>query len=142
MTRGAPPPFVVMAGDTKEDLLQVRAGERQIGARRELGHRAIGDLSAPVHDDHPRADLLDQMEQMRRDEYTRPGAAPRDDRLAHAPNADRIETSERFVEEEHRGMTHEAAGDDDLLPHTARQLARKRTLFSRQLELAHERLAS
>ena len=36
----------IAPGDVQEDLLEVRPGRRQVGARRELGHRAVGDLLA------------------------------------------------------------------------------------------------
>ena len=47
----------------------------QIGARRELRERAVGDLAAAVHDDHARADLLDQVQQVRRQQNRRAGRA-------------------------------------------------------------------
>ncbi len=96
----------------------------EIGARRELGERAVGDLATAVHDDHARADFLDQVQQVRRQENRGAGARARDDRLAHAADADRIEPGQRLVEQQRRRVAHQAAGDHDLLPHAARQLAR------------------
>src|SRR5689334_23469973 len=92
----------IAAGHPHEDLLEIPGGE--IGSRRELGKRSVGDDPAVVHDDDARADLFDEMQQMRREQDRRAGAAARDDRLTHFADADRIEPRQRLVEEQRRGI--------------------------------------
>ena len=52
------------AGDVQEDLLEVRPGLREIGARREVGHRAVRNLLSAVHDDDARAHFFDEVQQV------------------------------------------------------------------------------
>ncbi len=60
-----------------------------------------------------------------------PARARRGDRVAHAADADRIETGQRLVEQQHRRIAHQAAGDHHLLAHAARQFAGQRASPSR-----------
>ena len=76
---------------------------------------------------------------MGRDQHAGARPAARHDRLAHAVNADRVEPRERLVEEERRRVADQAAGDDDLLPHAARQFAGQRPLFPCQLQFVDQR---
>ena len=105
------------ARHTQEDLFEVGAGGGQLGARRQLGDRTVGYLASVVHDDDPRADFLNHVKKMGRDEDAGAGPAPRDDRFTHTVNADGIEAGERLVEEQRRRIPDETAGDDDLPPH-------------------------
>src|SRR4029079_13282660 len=82
--------------DVHEDLFEVRSRGGQIGARGELVERAVGDLAAAVHDDHPRTDLLDQVQEMRREENRGAIAGARHDGAAHAPDPDRVEAGQRL----------------------------------------------
>ena len=129
----------VAAGDAKKDLLQTRAGRSEVRARGQLRDGAVGDLPAPVHDDDAGADFFHQMQEMRRHDDGGAGAAACEDGFAHPADADRIESCQRLVEQQHRRVAHEAAGDDDLLAHAARQLAGERPLFPGELELVQER---
>src|SRR3954470_6131108 len=80
------------------------------------------------------------MQQVRRDENCGAGLPPRDDRVAHLPDAEGIEAGERLVEQEDGRVAHQTARDDDFLPHAARKLSRQRPLLARQLEFVDERL--
>ena len=85
--------------------------------------------------------LFDQVQQVRRQQNRRAGAAARDDRLAHPADAERVEA--RSAARRTAAPTaspHQAARDDHLLPHAARQLAGQRPLLAVQLELVDERL--
>src|SRR5580765_231091 len=90
----------IATGHVQEDLLEARAGGGEIRARGELGDGAVGDLLSAVHDDHARADLLDEMQQMGRHQNRRAAAAARDDRLAHPPDAQWVEARQRFVKKQ------------------------------------------
>jgi len=50
-------------------------------------------------DDDARADFFDQMQEVRRQQNRRAGARPRHDGLAHPADAERIEASQRLVEQ-------------------------------------------
>src|SRR5262249_62324410 len=78
------------------------------------------------------------MEEMRR--YQDRGARPasRDDGFTHPADAQRIESGQRLVEQQHRCLADEPARDDDLLPHSAREFSRKRTLLAFELELLEQ----
>jgi hypothetical protein len=57
----------------------------------EFGEGTVNNLPAPIHDDHASADLLNQMQQVRREQDRRAGPAARQDRFPHPPDAERIE---------------------------------------------------
>ena len=97
-------------------------------------------LLPAVHDDHARADLLDQVQQVRREQNRRARRAPRAtivSRIRRMPIGSRpvSGSSNSSVGR----VADEAARDDDLLPHAARQLARQRPLLAGQLELLEQR---
>src|SRR5260221_160805 len=128
----------VVARHAQEDLLEARARRREVVAARQLVERAVGDLLPTVHDDDARTDLLDEMQQVRRQQDRGARLRARDDRFPHPPDAQRVEARQRFVEQQRRRIPDEPARDHDLLPHPARQFARERLLFPRQLELGNE----
>ena len=107
--------------------------------RRQLGDRAVGDLLPAIDDHDARADLLHQVQQVRRHDDGAAAAAARHDRLAHPPDAEWVEPGQRLVEEQRRRIVQQPARDGDLLLHAARQLARQRVSLRRQLQLLEQR---
>jgi len=90
-------------------------------------------------DDHDAgADLLDEVQQVRRDDHRRPLRCARQDCFLHVPDAERIETRERFIEQQGVRIVHQAARDGDLLLHSAGQLTRERMLFAGELQLLNQ----
>src|SRR4051794_35399222 len=68
------------------------------------------------------------------------GLRAADDRLFHPPDAERIESRQRLVENEDVGIVNKSARNHELLFHAARQLARQRLAFIRQLEFVEQRI--
>ena len=57
------------------------------------------------------------------------------DRHLHATDADRIESGERFIQQQRRGLMQETAGDRQLLLHAAGEFGGQGILFRGELEL-------
>ena len=70
-----------------------------------------------------RANLLQQMEQVRADQNGGPGGGALDNGVLHAPDAKGVQAGERLVEEDGAGGVEKAAGDGEFLLHAARQFA-------------------
>src|SRR4051794_264829 len=85
----------IVAGHAKENLLEVGPALGEIGTRAQLLEGAVRDLLPAVHDNDARADFLDEVQQMRRQQYRRAVASARHDRLAHAADAERVESGQR-----------------------------------------------
>src|SRR5205085_3392717 len=99
----------------------------------------VRDQSPMMDHEQLRAQLLDEMEQMRAENYRRTGSRPCRDRLTHTAHSRWVQPRERLVENQRGRVVEKTAGNRQLLPHAARQLGRQRALLLRKLELGHER---
>jgi hypothetical protein len=92
-----------------------------------------------VQHHQPRAQLLHEVQQVRREHHGGAGGGVRGDGGLHAAHAERVEPGERLVEEEDARVVEERAGDGQLLPHPARELAGEGAALLRELQLREQR---
>src|SRR5689334_15316412 len=88
--------------------------------RLELRERAVGDDASVMNDDHPVADALHDIEEMRAVDDGRPLARERADERLEAEGRVRVEPVERLVEEDRARIVEERRRDDDALPRALR----------------------
>jgi cysteinyl-tRNA synthetase len=81
-----------------------------------------------------RANLLDQMQQVRADHDRATLPRSRQNRILHPPDAHWVESRERLIEINHLGRVQQAASNRQLLFHAARQFSRQRIDFVRQFQ--------
>src|SRR5205085_4837350 len=86
----------------------------------------------------PRAELLDEVEEVRAEYHGGAVARPRRDRRLHAPDADRVEPGERLVEQQHLRVVQQRARDRELLLHAARELVGERAALRGELQLVEQ----
>src|SRR5947207_6728053 len=79
------------------------------------------------------------MKQMGTNDNSRAFAAPFQDRSFHAAYADRIETSERFIEKNHLGRMEQPTRNSQLLLHPAGEFAGQEIGFVAHFEFFQER---
>ena len=95
-----------------------------------------------LHHEQPRAQLFDEVQQMRAQDHCRAGACARGDRGFHATHPGGIEPGEGLIEQERGWRVEEAARDRELLPHAAGERGRKCAALLEQLHLDEQRLDS
>ena len=106
----------------------------------QLGDRAVGDLPAAVHDDDARADLLDQVQQVRRQQDRRAGArrARRSSRASGGCRSDRARSAARRTAASSRSRTRpQAMTTFCRMPRDSSPGSE--SLLARQLELLEQR---
>ena len=75
---------------------------------------------------------------MRTDDNRRPRPRALDNRSLHSPDADRIQSRERFIEIDYARRMEQTTGDHQLLLHPAREFAGKRMAFVDKLEFLQQ----
>ena len=88
--------------------------QHRVGARREVVDRAGGDDLSAVDDDRSLAEVLDEVELVRREQHRRPAPGLGDEHLGQRVDGDRVEPGERLVEHQDVGLVDQRA--DQLHP--------------------------
>jgi hypothetical protein len=123
-----------------EYLFEAHVGVAVAELRGYLADRAVRDLHSALQDQHVRAHLFEQVQQVRAQDDSGARACALHDGVLHAPDAERVETRQRFVEEHHLRRMQEPASDRELLLHPSRKLPRELVGFVRDLELVQQGL--
>ena len=75
----------------------------------EVVEGAVGDGAAAIDDDRVLAQVLDEVELVRREQHRRAAARLAHEHLGQGVDGDRVESGERLVEHEHVGLVDEGA---------------------------------
>src|SRR3954469_3149602 len=125
-------------GEREEYILERLARERRMGLD-DLGERAECDALAATNDEDASAQLLDERQEMRAENDSRPLPSAVRDGGAHPAHAAGIQSGERLVQHQHARVVQKAACNGQLLLHPARKLRGQGGTLLGDLELVEER---